>query len=240
MNVEIFKDLVEIQSIHNQKAKVLIEIKAEKKRMFDLETKLSEAKKKINSLNQEFSDLKKELLNLENQLYEVDTLINRNKEHHKNVTTITQENAVTCEADVLKERKNQLEESYYSVAEKEDAIRSEKEKLEKFYNGAQSSKKELEDEILESVKEKENEVAIYNNRIDNLFSIIPENVRTPISSIFHQLKDKGSLTSIEDGKCVICKMVVGKNLESLIERGNTLETCPGCNRILTPRAVKFS
>ncbi|MEO1268656.1 MAG: C4-type zinc ribbon domain-containing protein [Myxococcota bacterium] len=176
-----------------------------------------------------------EMSNLKNQrqleLTEADERHNKSKERLMNVSSTKEYNAVEKEMDQLKRKSEETREQLEHLKEAIDL------------NEAQIAEKEskistLRDQINGVEQKAEGQIAVLHKELEEWESKRKEarkGIKTGIIRRYDFIRSRRggrAIVAARDAHCEGCFMAIPPQLYIQIQRGETLESCPSCQRIL--------
>ncbi|MCK5074057.1 MAG: hypothetical protein KAQ98_11570 [Bacteriovoracaceae bacterium] len=240
MKIEYFTTLIEVQSLENYIHVHLKKIDYHKKRISDIEEKRKNAKEDLNEKTDKLSILKTKIKKDEARLYDLETKLSKTRENMKVVTTNQQISALEKEIEVLVPQRDSLEENSLEVMEKIEILETDVTELEGFLNGSEKTMQEIKTEVESNIRDEQHEIDNYNERVENLLSLIPPQMCAVFKNVNKKYKYKNPLTFVENNTCIQCSFIIERNLSSSIEKGTIIELCPNCERLLIPHAARNS
>jgi len=235
MNLEHFALLVEFQGLDKQVGLHLKKISTQTDRLDALKKQRELKEKNKTLLCHELENLKKEQAQKEKTLFEKDQLIERSESRKKTATNEAQCRAIENEIALFRPQKEKLEIEVFALMEKIDEVQTQISEHQQFLEGSLKTLNEIQAEV-EKITHLENEqIKIIEERIELQLSNSPSSVRTLWQDLSKRFRFNSPLSFVENGTCSECRCSIGRNFESLIEKGGIVEFCPQCKRLLAPR-----
>lgn len=233
MNRESFLKLSMIHKLEIEIGDHFSRIKSQKDRIKSIENKKSEAELTISESEKRLLTIRATLAKNEKSLFETDNAILKTKEHLTHVTTSTQESAITRELANLIPKKAELEETVFKELEEVDSLETIIKDANSFLKGLAESRLEIEAEVLSIATAEEIHIARLQKNVEEEWKALPASLKNSYTQIKkrHPLSE---ITYITGGNCHICRIKIGREIETQVERSLALEFCGGCGRILSP------
>lgn len=224
--------LRELQQIDLQ----LDELEQEKKAILD---RIEENKGFLNKLVEDLDTQKSELTEIRKLQRQKKEDLAKERERHDqkrkrlhNVGSTKEFNAVETEIAALKKMIEQIEEELLhlgevietteaSISEKEEKIDQLRESIAQEEAGAETELNELDSKI-----------QALNNREDTRRDEVSKRVLYKYDFIRERRPGESAIAAAKDSHCEACYMAVPPQMYIEIQRGDTLVTCPSCQRIL--------
>lgn len=224
--------LRELQQIDLQ----LDELGKQKKAILD---RLEENRGFLDKLVEDLDTQKSELEEIRKlQSSKKDDLVDIKEQHDKrrkrlhNVGSTKEFNAVEKELEVLKKSVEQTEEELLHLAEvietTEASISEKEEKIEQLRQSIAQEEADAEDELTSFDKE----IQALNQREETRRGEVSKRVLYKYDFIRDRRPGESAIAAAKDAHCEACFMSVPPQLYIEIQRGETLVTCPSCQRIL--------
>lgn len=237
MFMESFRNLIEILALKKENLKNISAIASEDKRISDLE----ERREKIAAHNEDLK-IEEKNLNLEFLQKKIEDLalkLNKLKTQMTMAQTLQEENAFKNQISSLENEIQKSEEIYFKNLERSDAIWELIKENDLFYSGSKRTLVEIKEEAILNKKKEHLILAQRNERINSLFSFC----HPQLTNLYFQLEKNPSLKTpvsyLVDKRCSACFVTVDSILESSLNQGRSLETCPSCGRLLIPESAKI-
>lgn len=232
---EIFKNLIEIQSISKALEKENSLIAEENRRLTFLKGQEAHQLAQKKELDTEILNLEKKIQQLELSCAEHEKNIKQSQEAEKNAVN---QNELKRAGEQRKffEKKNQKEsQEFFDYLEILDPKKIEQKEIQEFLINFPQTYNDIKQEVESFTQEKKPLVEGLNSRILALQEELP----LPIQNIFKNLKNKFRDPILFVGlglkqSCLGCHSFMERSLLELVHSRKTLETCPHCSRILIP------
>lgn len=131
----------------------------------------------------------------------------------------------------LKEKSDQtLYELLTTIEEKEQEIKD----LKSFMEGSLKTLSEITTEVQSLISQEKSEIENLETRINLLTNSLPEHFKTKFSSINKKYRFKSPITIVDNNHCKECYFIISRNQMASLDKANTIELCPQCERILLP------
>jgi predicted nucleic acid-binding Zn-ribbon protein len=240
MNIEDFRSLIEIQSLERKVKEHLDKIDSHHDRVTHLKkirvNKEQESSEKAATLE----NLKKDISSNEKELYEAEKKISKSKENLEIAANEQQVNAIQKELDTLVPVVEELELATLESLEQSELLQIEVDELSEFLKGSKETLEEITIEVKNDVEAENKEIENYNFRSENLLSTLDKQVQTAFISVNKKYKFKDPLCFADSDSCNKCHYGIPRQLLGEIERGNIVEYCPNCGRIIAPISAKLT
>jgi predicted nucleic acid-binding Zn-ribbon protein len=233
MPIADFKNLIELQGLEREKAKLACECSGLTVRTAQLarqgknrEDELAHAQLEINSLRKQIKTHEVELAQSLNRLKDIDA--------HLPSAAAKEVDALTREKSLREGERDRLEaqifEQMLSIEEHEKIAKE----ASTFLAGLAKTIAEISAEIEISLSPLHLKIEGLNQRIENLLSQIAKSEKEAYlyARRFHAGDD--ALGFVVDGRCQRCALMLDRMSLASVERGTVAENCSGCKRLLTP------
>ena len=202
-----------------------------------IRARLDENRDVLNRLVAELDHQKSELDDIrsmrsikQDELGQTQDNLSERKKRLLNVGSTKEYNAVEKEIDALQKSGEQVEEELLHLAE---VIES----TEQAIRGKEGMIKELRDSLGQDESEAETQLVGFDKKIRGLESRTNEARGEVSKRVLHKYdfirsrRPGLAIVSAKDGHCTGCFMALPPQLYIQVQRGETLETCPSCQRI---------
>jgi predicted nucleic acid-binding Zn-ribbon protein len=236
-NSEAAHHLIEIQSLLNKISfhkknieKNLLRPSSIKNQRDKTQQRLEEVHELIASVEKTFNDEDKQL--------QKDTKDLENKDKQKNLVTTEKElSAIEHDIRVLEGSISILEEKALKNLESKEELENEEKDLSSFLNGSLKSLQDIEKEVLEANKLEQNEIDLYEARVEGIISSLPPSMGKEFKSLMDKFENDKPLSFLKNGCCGQCHYSIPRTVEEALQKSFSLEYCPNCNRVLIPENV---
>ena len=227
---ETLKTILAIQEL-DMKMIRLMRLKNERKRELDdiyvLREKLNGQK---NSKEQEIKEIKKDIRVFECQMLESKEKLKKLESRQGSIKKLEEFNALSHEINTVERERSNLEQKINALGDKLDkeeiVLEEHNETLKEYIN----SSKELEEEILESIKNiNEEGKGIKSSRDILVEKADPDAFRT-YERLLQNRRDR-VVVPIEERSCSGCHIMLTAQHENLVRKGEKLIFCEHCSRI---------
>lgn len=204
----------------------------------EIQARLDENREVLNRLVQDLDDQRGELEDIrklrrqkQGDLQEVNENLKERKKRLLSVGSAKEYNAVEKEIEALQKSGETTEEELLHLAE---VI----EQTENSINAKEMMTKELRDSISQEEDNAESDLNAFDKKIQALKDRTDEargevSKRVLYKYDFIRSRRTGlAICAAKDGHCCTCYMTLPPQLFIQVQRGETLETCPSCQRIL--------
>ena len=137
----------------------------------------------------------------------------------------------------LGKKKEEIEGIILVTIEAIDGLQKKIAETNQFLDGVQQSITEIEEEVKLAVAHEEKEISILSSRLTNLENLLDPKTKSLFRDLNIRFKYKYPLSIVGRNVCSQCHFNVERNLQSIVEKGATIEQCPNCSRILCPSAA---
>ncbi len=234
MDKIIFKDLIEVQHNDNKIYTLLQKIEGEESRLrfFDgIKISKTEEHSKLKGEKEKITTV---ISNNEKNIYDSEIKISKAQNNLNNATSEKEIKASELTLNILIPQTEELENSTLVLLDEDDQIQIKIDDLNEFLDNVPESRKEIEVEVNKTIKLLNNEIDTIEKYSKSILTSIPSEISSLFQSMNKQLKYKSPLSYVENDCCKQCGFFIEVELQSQIERGNILEHCLNCSRLLAP------
>ncbi len=239
MNKEYFKILKEISSLEKEQDQLQYENSEETARVEKLrQRQADEETEKQNFLN-DLQIVRAQSAKNENELSLASSKMQKIKADLAGSFDSKNIEKMEHQAETIASEIDRLENEGLELLEKSEALENEIKEKETFLAGISETIQEIKDEVDRVSGINQKQIDSLARRIEMSAKQLPENfVRA-----YEQVKSKGlsigAFTSIDSGRCEVCKMNVDKRREKEVEEDLSVKTCSSCGRIFIPKASLY-
>lgn len=237
MYLESFRHLIEIDALERANNTNRQNIISENKRISDLELKQKKANDEIAELSNE-----KVLLQLsakEEEINHSTTKLTKLKDQLFNIKTQKEQEALENQIAQLESNIQTLEESFFSILEREEIINSLILEKKNFLKGFENTIAEIKKEISTNIASEEKIISDRQLRIDSLLLQCRTDVQKSYLDAKKKFNNTPALSFLISKKCSICYMQADSMLKLNLEEGLSIEHCPSCGRMMLPETSKI-
>lgn len=228
--LDALKVILEVQEL-DMKMIQLMQIKWQRQKELDIihDNKVA-LQERVKNKESEILEVKKMTRLIEGEHAEILTKIKKFESQQNAIKKVDEYNAITHElssADRERLAKEQrLSDFYDKLTAEEDLLKSLSENLD----STASNAKALEVEILDSIKQINEEGQILKVQRDELVNEAEEDVFKIYERLLHNKKDR-VVVPLENRCCSGCHIMLTAQHENLVRRGERLVFCEHCSRI---------
>ena len=238
MPFEEFASLLEVQSLEKQIKKHLDLIDEHKNRIVFLNKNRNLKIEDAKELEEEIKQKHQKLSEQEKELFDLQTKLEKSKEHIPLATSEQQVKALEKEIETLSPKTEELETQTLELMEKIEEEELKLTELQEFIQGSEEGIQEIQKEVDQDVQKEELEIARYEERTKLLLEKLPSHY----IEVFEQAQSKhrfnSPLTFMTTTSCQTCRYQIDNVSRNNIEKGVSVELCPGCGRLLTPLSAR--
>lgn len=232
---EIFKNLIEIQSISKVLEKEKSLIAEENRRLTFLKAQEAQQLAKKIEINSEILELENKIQLLELSCSELEKNIKQSQDAEKNAVNQNQLIKSNEQRKFFEEKHQKEYQEFFELLEILDLKKSEQKEIQEYLLNFPQSYNDIKQEVEALAQQKGPLLEGLNARILALLEDLP----IPTQNLFKGLKKKFHDPILFVGlglkqSCLGCHSFMERSLLELIHSRKTLETCPHCSRILIP------
>lgn len=222
---------------HTQITEAQNSISQEKLRLEQLEKKSSDSQSALANFREELKGLNLRLSAQEKELAELEKNIEKATANANNATSTQQADAAQKQIDSLTPRFDALSEESLETLEKMEELEASIKEKESFLTGLESTSKELHSEVEANIQARAQEIEALEQQIESEFypgmrkEYIPD-----VKAARKKLFEKNPFSPLKAKSCSKCGQSVDSFQFTALERGDELEFCSGCSRILFIKA----
>ncbi len=237
MSLQDFSSLVQVQSLENKIHEHIIKIEGHENRVNFIEKQRQTRQNELENLENQLLENRKIIADDEKSLFKLESELEKTKFHLDQVTSQQQADALEKEITTLGPKAEGLEEQILENMEKQEDIITKQDSCQEFLNGSASTLEEIKTEVKADCDLENKEIGKYQDRINLLLDECPGDYKSLFVSINKRFKYKSPVTSISDGHCTSCRFAINGVQKATVEKGNSIELCSGCGRLLAPFAA---
>lgn len=205
----------------------------------EIQSRLDENKEVLNRLVTDLEDQKEELEKIKSlrsqkqtESQEIQENLKEKKKRLLNVSSTKEYNAVEKEIETLQKSSEQLDEELLQLSEVIDSTESSIEGKELMTKELRESIAKEEAKAEEQLADLDAQIQALKNRTEEARDEVSKRVLHKYDFIRSRRPGHQAICAAKDGHCEGCFMALPPQLFIQIQRGETLETCPSCQRIL--------
>jgi predicted nucleic acid-binding Zn-ribbon protein len=239
MQIEQFRILREINSLHIELNKNKDLITEQNNRVTSLEKRIQDSSQNEKELELNLKKLRREVQQLENNIQEVQVQLDQSESHINEVTSQEQEVALKNQIKNFKADLANMEDDCLEKIQEQEEVESDLSDEKEFQIGAEGSLKEISNEVNEKVEELENDNKNLKSRIKLLIEDLLTNSQAKIKKLLNKNLPNGNLAYIKNMSCEACGLGMSHVDEQDVEERHQIKSCSGCGRIFLPRSINL-
>ncbi|WP_127718437.1 zinc ribbon domain-containing protein [Halobacteriovorax sp. HLS] len=235
--MEHYRQLIEIQSLHDNISKHKEKIQSELSRLDFVSKQRDKKISELSSIKKRQDEIHSLINSSEKDLFKHETELEKAKSHLDLAQSASQIQALEKEIEFQTPLVNSLQEKILEFMQESEDLEVQVIEFEQFIDGSLNTLKELEVEVQTANKMEEKEINNYNERISLLISALDPSLQNIYNSTLSRTKDSKALSFLRARQCSACGTEAPSVQVSEIENGRSTELCSGCNRILIPATI---
>ena len=238
MNIDNFKDLIEIQSIDLKIKKLLDSNTEEENRIHFIQKQIDRNLNVKDDCTNQIKEHNEKIKLLEKDLFECENKLIQSKDNLSYAKNEKEINALESEIQILGPKTEKLQDETLIAMESLEEIENTLNTSLDFLKGAEKSKKEISNEVERAIDQNNIEIKKYEERIDNLLSLCPAELKDGF--LFSRKKHRYNepIAFSENGSCSKCRYTLTSKHKSDIEKADQVILCESCQRLLAPYSAK--
>jgi predicted nucleic acid-binding Zn-ribbon protein len=224
-------DLYEIQKIDLEIRNFRQSLDAIPSTLRQLESKVAEIQGKISSLREQSSGALSEAQTMQNAVEEEGRKIRKWESRLNDIRNQREFQALNRETEGSRRANRDTEERIHEILKNKDQFEEDLKTLEGLLETAQSQCREEKATVDEKSQAMEKTLAVHKARRDVLVPGIPKALFRKYDAIAAKRFGLG-LAQVVAGCCQGCNMKLPPQLYNILQRGDTIEQCPSCYRLV--------
>ena len=227
----IICSLLELQKIDLERLQLEKERYKWKQKAEELEGLLTSKKNLQRALEEEYEGLKKERKSREEELKRDSERLKKWETRLNETKDAREASALAREIDSHKRLHSEMEDELLLLIEREEQKKKELAQLTEELSQLEKKLKEVVKERDRIFRESENKLAEFQKKREEFAKKIPKREFTIYEQV-RRARDGIAVVAARDGSCSGCNMRLRPQLYNTIQKMESIETCPGCHRIL--------
>jgi predicted nucleic acid-binding Zn-ribbon protein len=227
----LLEDLISLQNVEIKIFKASKELEEIPRKVEDIMGIIMARKSTLDAVDEELAALEDRKKPLDAELQETQEILDASDARIKKIKTNKEHMALQREVEIAKKRKADIEEQILNLMERTEKGIQEKGKLQASFNEG----KTLLDEKISKLQTKAGELKSVVDTLNTEAGKLRKTVDPTLLSRYERMKkNKNGLVvvSCDNGVCSGCHMHIPPQLFNEIMRGEKLNVCPVCQRVL--------
>jgi predicted nucleic acid-binding Zn-ribbon protein len=233
-----FVTLLKIQGLENNQLKLLKEIDTQKDRVDKIKKNRAHREDEQKELEVTQKNLKEELQRQENNLEDLQAHWERIQENQNLATNEREMQSFQKEIESLAPEIEDSEKKVLEIMETLDESDKLLMEAKTFLEGSLETLESIGKEVDLEVDQLREKISKLNVEVVGLLGQVSPEYKELFIQTNKKHKYNNPLSFAERGKCHSCQYAIPPVLFEQIERGLVIETCPSCERILTPLGAR--
>ncbi len=229
--IVIICSLLELQKIDLQRLELEKERYKWKQQAEELEKELASKREYRKSLEEESEALKKERATREEELRRDSERLKKWEKRLNETKDAREASALAREIDSHKRLHSEMEEELLLLIEREEEKKKELSELEKELSELEKELERVKKERDRIFRESESKLSEYQKKREEFAKKIPRTTFRIYEQV-RRAREGLAVVAVRDGSCSGCNMRLRPQLYNTIQKMKSIETCPGCHRIL--------
>lgn len=228
--LEALKPIIEIQELDIKMIRLIKLKRQRQKELNQLHDLTEELKQQISAKEIDISEMNNQVVQEEEKITELEKKIKDLESKQSSIKKIDEFNAITQEMTLAEREKKNLENKVSNLVD--DRVSEEEilEKLKESLQASEESGKELEQEILTSIKQINEEGAVLKQQRDELAKTADPNILKIYERLLNNKRDR-VVVPLVNRTCTGCYITLTAQHENLVRKGENLVFCEHCSRI---------
>jgi uncharacterized protein len=228
---DLLHDLIALQDVEIEIFKAEEGLRELPKELDEIDSIIRARKGSLDAADEEIRGYEEKKIPLEAELKENQTILDAADARIKKIKTNKEYLALQREIDLAKKRKADIEEQLLNIMEKIEKKLSEKERIQKAFDGDRIILDDKKEKLQAQIAELETVVKEYKGKDQKLRKSVDASLLSKYDRI-RQSKKGLAVVECADGVCKGCHMHIPPQLFNELVRGDKMIICPTCQRIL--------
>ncbi len=234
MDKSIFRKFSLISTIDQKIHRHMTTIESEKARIEHVKSQREQKKEHVDHASEALKMTKELLQGEEKELFQIEKQLEKSKVNLDNAKNQQQLSAIEKEIETLSPKQEEHETIILELLEKIEQLELNIKETNNFLTGSEETLQQITGEVGEIVNEEEKEIKSSEQEIAQILKEISPNDKEIFELTNKKYRFNTPLVKIQNGACPKCGSMIDKMTISQVDKGVSIEMCPGCNRILLP------
>lgn len=229
--MEALDVLLKLQDVDLELGRIKAEQDAIPAKLEELDLKTNEYREEVASLEEELKKRKLNIREAESKVQDLDVKATKYKEQLNTVKTNREYSALLTEIEAVKREKQEIDDEIIKNMEESESVESRIEESRKNLEAYLDETKDSREELTAKKKELKEEIAIEQQKRDNLVVRVDKSLLSFYEKIASN-RPGTAVVPVAHESCRGCHGMIPLQMINEVMRGNQIITCPNCGRIL--------